>query len=77
MDTYKKLLASAAWTWMEHKHCSKFMSKLRRKDRTSGRATKRSARQVDAKEIAEDSKLPTGKPCWECGYYECSGSRNG
>jgi hypothetical protein len=54
MDTYRKLLAKAAWDWLERKYCHRFMSKRRSKDRVSGRAEKRKARQLDRAEISKE-----------------------
>jgi len=48
MDHYKKNLKNAAWNWMETQAVE------RKKDRRSGRAEKRSARQADRREINKE-----------------------
>jgi hypothetical protein len=67
MDRYRQKLQHAAWTWREEKVC-RFHGDARNKDRMSGRAEKRSAKQKDRKEIERDSELPTTK-CFDeiCG----------
>ncbi len=53
-DTYRRLLAHAQWTWREEKVCP-YHGPSRRKDRASGRADKRSARQAEQAEVANDN----------------------
>lgn len=52
-DFYRQRLAHAKWTWAEHKACN-FIAPPRRKDRASGRAEKRSARQREAADIVDE-----------------------
>ena len=49
-DNYLKKLRKAGWDWLEHKN-SHYHRTPRNKDRRSGRAEKRSARQEVRKEI--------------------------
>lgn len=51
MDRYRWLLAAAGWGWMERNH--RWHGGPRRKDRRSGRAEKRSARQWDRRELSQ------------------------
>lgn len=51
-DRYRQRLAHAAWTWREEKVCPRFHGPSHHKDRASGRADKRAARQQDRIELA-------------------------
>jgi len=63
-DFYRQRLATAKWSWREDHawHQGKFA-----KDRSSGRAEKRGARQVQRHEISNDnadvSDVLSGDPC--------------
>lgn len=54
-DRYRQRLAHAKWTWNEGKHC-RFLKSPRRKDRESGRAERRSARQADRRETEAEAQ---------------------
>jgi hypothetical protein len=54
MDWYRKFLNAAKWDWLECKFCHPWHKRLK-KDRTSGRAEKRAARQIVRKEIKDES----------------------
>lgn len=49
-DFYRRRLAHALWTWREGRH-STFHKQPRAKDRPSGRAEKRRARQAERRDI--------------------------
>lgn len=53
IDRYKRHLAHAAWTWLEGKF-SRFHKRPERKDRVMGRNEKRSAKQKDKREDADE-----------------------
>jgi hypothetical protein len=69
MDTYRKYLKDAQWTYLENKVC-RFHKKPRKKGKWIGRMLKRTARQKDRKETAlrehgiED--LGHGDYCRQC-----------
>lgn len=66
-DLYRQRLAHAKWTWMEAKACRRLLAPLRRKDRASGRAEKRKARQDVRAEVAgadmETREMLSADPC--------------
>jgi glyoxylase-like metal-dependent hydrolase (beta-lactamase superfamily II) len=54
-DRYRQYLATAQYTWREEKVCP-YHGPSRKKDRASGRAEKRAARQKDRAEINNELK---------------------
>lgn len=49
MDFYKFRLKNAQWDWLEYKFC-RYHAKEMNKDRVSGRAEKRRARQMERRD---------------------------
>lgn len=76
-DHYRQRLAHAKWTWREDRHHKGGRRDRFKKDRPSGRAERRSARQADYRELAADVQAavmdaPAERfPC-DCGDPDCA-----